>query len=52
MLCRPTTDGAHSPLVKVVNFGHVAKQNLLFVLQRSRDYVRHGWIIHLCRISL
>lgn len=45
-------DGAPSPPVEVVDLWHVSKQNLLFVLQRSRHEVNHGWIIHLRGISL
>lgn len=38
--------------MKVVNLRHVAKKDLLFVLQRSGDEVRHGWIIHLRGVTL
>lgn len=43
---------ALSPLVEVVDFRHVSKQDLLFVLQRSRDEGKHGRIVHLRGIAL
>lgn len=46
------TDDALSPLVEVVDFRHVSKENLLLVLQRGGDEVKHGRVVHLRGISL
>lgn len=46
------TGEALSPLVEVVDFRHVSKENLLFVLQRGWDEVKHSRVVHLRGIAL
>ena len=44
--------GAYVPLMKLIDFGHVAKQNILLAEQGAGDEVSHGGVVHLCRIAL
>lgn len=38
--------------MKLVDFRHVAKQNVLLVLQAVGDEMSHGRVVHLGRIAL
>lgn len=40
------------PFMKLVDFRHIAKKNVLLVLQGVGDKVSHGRVVHLGRISL
>lgn len=40
------------PFMKLVDFRHIAKKNVLLVLQTDGDKVSHGRVVHLGRISL
>lgn len=38
--------------MKLVDFRHVAKQDVLLAEQGVRDEVSHGGVVHLCCIAL
>lgn len=38
--------------MKLIDFRHVAKQNVLLIQQGVGDEVSHGRVVHLCRITL
>ncbi len=38
--------------MKLVDFRHVAEQDVLLAEQGAGDEVSHGWVVHLCRIAL
>lgn len=38
--------------MKLIDFGHVAEQNILLAEQGAGDEVSHGRVVHLCRIAL
>lgn len=38
--------------MKLIDFRHVAKQNVLLAEQVAGDEVSHGWVVHLCCIAL
>lgn len=40
------------PFMKMVDFRHIAKKNVLLALQGVGEKVRHGRVVHLGRISL
>lgn len=40
------------PFMKLIDFRHIAKKNVLLVLQGVGDKVSHGRVVHLGRISL
>lgn len=40
------------PFMKLIDFRHIAKQNVLLVLQVAGKEVRQGRVLHLCRIAL
>lgn len=40
------------PLMKLIDFRHVAKQNVLLAEQVAGDEVSHGRVVHLCCIAL
>lgn len=44
--------GKPSLVVEVVDLGHVAEQNALFVLEGDWDEVRHAGIVHLISVTL
>ena len=47
-----TARGLTLPLVELVDFWHVAKQDVFLVEQGAGDELSHRRVVHLCRVAL